>query len=163
MKNMITKLSEGIFNLVRKIIRRIVTWEPLINVARKRASRKVLVECTFQKGAVELDGYGYRVLKLERPQGSSENGYRILVDDILICTIDNEFGKVKFTENSIKNHYELVDHARRILRNLSKGGHKLNESFREYFEEKDSDESRYDRSYESNIQSHLAAVGWQIF
>ena len=163
MKKMIVKVLEGILNLVRKSVRKIVTWQPLYNVARKRANRKMLVEYTMQKGAVELDGSGYKMLKLERPEGLSDKGYNIYVDDILVSHIDNASGKVYFPENAIKNNYELVDHNRRILRNLSKGGLKLNESFREYFENKDSDESRYDRSFESNIHTHLSAVGWQIF
>lgn len=163
MKTMIMKLFEGILNLVRKSMRNIIAWEPLYNVFRKKANRKMLVEYTLQKGAIELDGSGHYILKLERPQGSSENGYRIFIDNTLVCEIKDGDGKVYFPESVIKNDYELVEHVRRILRNLSKGGLKLNESFRTYFEEKDSDESRYDRSYESNIQSHLAAVGWQIF
>lgn len=158
MKNLVLKVLEGILKLVRKVI----SWEPLYNTFRKRASRKALVEYTMQKGAVELDGSGYNVLKLERPQGSSSNGYRILIDNELICAVDDKTGKVRFTENTIKNHYELVEHVRRILRNLSKGGLKLNESFREYFETKDMNDSKYDRSYESNIDTHLCAVGWQI-
>ena len=157
------KVLEGIMKMVKLTVRRIVTWEPLINVARKRASRKVLVEYSMQKGAVELDGSGYKVLKLERPEGSSSNGYRILVDDILVCTIDDKNGKVRFTENAIRNYYELIEHIRQVLRNLSRGGFKLNDSFREYFETKDMNDSKYDRSYESNIDTHLCSVGWQIF
>ena len=162
MKNLVVKILEGILNLVRRSVRQIIAWQPLYNVARKRANRKMLVEYSMQKGAIELDGSGYHVLKLERPEGLSKNGYRIFVDDELICVVDDATGKVSFTESSIKNRYELVEHVRRILRNLSKGGLKLSDSFREYFETKDSDESRYDRSYESNIDTHLCAVGWSI-
>lgn len=143
-------------------MRKVITWQPLYNTARRRVSRKTLVEFTMQKGAVELDGSGYHVLKLERPEGLSENGYRILVDDKLICAVDNETGKVRFTEDAIKNNYELVEHTRRILQNLSKGGLKLNESFGMYFEETENNDSRYDRNFESNIETHLAAVGWEI-
>lgn len=163
MKKMIMKILEGTLNLVRRLVRRIVSWEPLYNVARKRANRKMLVEYTMQKGAVELDNSGHKVLKLERLEGSSSNGYKIMVDDILVCHIEDKSGKVYFPESAVKYNYELVDHTRKILRNLSKGGLKLNESFREYFEEKDNDDSRYDRNFESNISRHLSAVGWQIF
>ena len=163
MKRMLAKVLEGIMNLVRKSVRQIITWHPLYNTFRKRVSRKTLVEYTFQKGAVELDGSGYKVLKLERPEGSSSNGYKILVDDILVCAVDDKFGKVSFTENVIKNKYELVDHTRRILRNLSKGGLKLNDSFREYFETSEKENPRYERNFESNIDTRLSAVGWQIF
>ena len=163
MKNLMLRVLEGMLNLVRKLVRKIVTWEPLYNTARRRISRKTLVEFTMQKGAVELDGSGYHVLKLERPDGLSKNGYRIFIDDILVCSIDGSFGKVSFTEYAIKNHYNLVDHVRRILRNLSKGGLRLKDSFQTYFETKDSDESLYDRSYESNIDTHLCAVGWEIY
>lgn len=163
MKKMIMKVLEGILNLLRKSLRQVVAWEPLYNVARKRANRKVLVEYTLQKGAIELDGSGYHVLKLERPEGISDKGYNIHVDDELVCHVDDKTGKVYFPEGAIKNNYELVTHVRKILRNLSKGGLRLNVSFREYFETKDNDDNRYDRSYESNIDRHLCAVGWQIF
>ena len=163
MKKWVLKVSEGILNLVRKIVRQIIVWQPLYNTFRKRINRKTLVEYTFQKGAVELDGSGYHVLKLERPEGSSDNGFKIYVDDTLVCGIDNTSGKVYFPENVVRNHYELVEHTRKILRNLSRGGLKLNESFRTYFEEKDLDDTRYDRNFESNIDRHLCAVGWQIF
>ena len=162
MKNVL-RILDGIVRMVKMTVRKIIAWEPLYRVTRKRASRKTLVEYTLQKGAIELDGSGYNVLKLERPEGSSKNGYRILVDNILICSIDGIFGKVNFTENAIKNHYELVEHVRKVLRNLSKGGLRLKDSFQTYFEEKDNDESRYDRNFESNIDTHLSAVGWQIF
>ena len=157
------KVLDTVAKFVKLTVRKLIAWEPLFNVTRKRASRKTLVEYSMQKGAIELDGSGYHILKLERPQGLSSNGYKILIDNKLVCEINDEHGKVYFPESTVKNNYELVEHVRKILRNLSKGGLKLNESFREYFESKDSDESRYDRSYESNIQSHLAAVGWQIF
>lgn len=163
MKKMIMKILEGTLNLVRRLVRRIVSWEPFYNTFRKRASRKTLVEYTMQKGAIELDGSGYRVLKLERPEGLSDKGFNIFVDNIHVCHINNESGKVYFPESAVKNNYELVDHTRKILRNLSKGGLRLNESFREYFEMKDNDDSRYDRNYESNIETHLSAIGWQIF
>ena len=159
MKNLVLKVLEVILKLVRKVI----SWEPLYNTFRKRASRKALVEYTMQKGAVELDGSGYKVLKLERPEGSSENGFNILVDNTLICTIDNTTGRVSFTENCIKNNYELVLQVRRILQNLSRGGLKINDTFNQYFEEKEAADSRYDNNYESNIDTHLSAVGWQIF
>lgn len=159
MKKIVLKLLEGIVRSMRKIL----VWEPFYNVFRKKANRKMLVEYTMRKGAVELDGSGYHVLKLERPEGLSNKGYNIYVDDELVCHVDDKTGKVYFPEGAIKNNYELVTHVRKILRNLSKGGLRLNESFREYFEMKDNDESRYDRSYESNISSHLTAIGWQIF
>lgn len=162
MKNSVLRVLEGMLDLVRKLVRKIVTWEPLYNTARRRVSRKTLVEFTMQKGAVELDGSGYHVLKLERPEGISDKGYNIHVDDELVCHVDDKTGKVCFPEGAIKNNYELVTHVRKILRNLSKGGLKLNESFREYFETKDSDDSKYD-NYESNINTHLSAVGWSIF
>ena len=117
----------------------------------------------MQKGAIELDGSGHSILKLERPQGDSSNGYRILIDNTLVCEIKDGDGKVYFPESVIRNNYELVEHVRKVLRNLSKGGLRLNESFREYFDSKDSDESRYDRSFESNIETHLSAIGWSIF
>lgn len=157
-KNIISTLFEGVLKVVRKIL----SWEPFYNVFRKRASRKALVEYTMQKGAIELDGSGYHVLKLERPEGLSKNGFNILVDNTLICTIDNTTGRVSFTENCIKNNYELVEQVRRILRNLSRGGLKLNDSFNQYFEEKEAADSRYDCNYESNISTHLSAVGWSI-
>lgn len=163
MKKSVLRVLEGMLNLVRKLVRKIVTWEPFYNIARKKVSRKTLVEYSLQKGAVELDGSGYHVLKLERPEGLSNKGYNIYIDNEIICHIENESGKVYFPESAVKNNYELVTHVRRILRNLSKGGLKLNESFKAYFEEKDNDELRYDRSYESNISRHLEAVGWQIF
>ena len=163
MKKMIMKVLEGIMNLVRRGMRQVIAWQPLYNTFRKRVNRKTLVEYTMQKGAIELDGSGYNIIELRRELGSNKSDFEIKVDDITVCKIDNASGKVYFTESAIKNNYELVEHIRRILRNLSKGGLKLNESFNEYFEEKDSNESRYDRSYESNIDSHLSAVGWQIF
>ena len=157
------KLLDGILNLVRKSIRQVIAWQPLYNTFRKRASRKTLVEYTMQKGAIELDGSGYSILKLERELGSNESDFEIKIDNIRVCIVGRRDGKVYFNENVIKNHYELVEHVRKILRNLSKGGLKLNESFNEYFEMKDSDDSRYDRSYESNISTHLSSVGWSIF
>ena len=157
------KVLDTVAKFVKLTVRKLIAWEPLFNVTRKRASRKTLVEYSMQKGAIELDGSGHHILKLERPQGLSNNGYSILVDNILICHINDVSGKVYFPESVIRNNYDLVEHIRRTLRNLSKGGLKLNESFREYFESKDSDESRYDRSYESNIETHLSAVGWGIF
>lgn len=163
MKKIIAKLLEGILNLVRKSMRRFIAWDPFYNTARKRMSRKSLVEYSMQKGAIELDGSGYKILKLERELGSSNSDFDIIIDDIKICTINKVDGKVRFSEDVIKNHYDLIEHVRRILRNLSKGGLKLNESFKEYFETKDNDDSKYDRSYESNISTHLSAVGWQIF
>lgn len=162
MKKLVLKVLEGIMRMVKLTVRRIITWEPLFNVARKRANRKMLVEYTMQKGAVELDNSGHKILKLERPEGLSNKGYNIHVDYELVCHVDDKTGKVYFPEGAIKNNYELVTHVRKILRNLSKGGLKLNESFREYFETKDSDDTKYDRNYDSNIDTHLCAVGWQI-
>lgn len=162
MKKLVLRVFERIMSLVRRLMRRIIAWDPLYNTAKKRMNRKSLVEYSLQKGAIELDGSGYHVLKLERPEGLSKNGYRILVDDILICSIDGSFGKVSFTECAIKNHYDLVNHVRGILRNLSRGGLRLKDSFQTYFEEKDSDDRTYD-NYESNIHTHLTAIGWQIF
>ena len=149
--------------MVKLNVRKIIAWEPLFNVTRRRASRKTLVEYCLQKGAIELDGSGYNLLTLKRELGSTESDFEIIIDDIKVCVINKVDGKVNFTENAIKNNYELVEHTRRILRNLSRGGLKLNESFNEYFETKDNDDSKYDRSYESNISTHLSAVGWQIF
>ena len=157
------KVLDTVAKFVKLTVRKLIAWEPLFNVTRKRASRKTLVEYSMQKGAIELDGSGYHVLKLERPQGSSENGYKILVDNITVCEISDYSGKVYFPESAIKNNYKLVEHVRIILRNLSKGGLSLNDSFRTYFEEKDMDDSRYDRNFESNISTHLSAIGWQIF
>ena len=159
MKKIITKLLEGIVRSMRKFL----VWEPFYNVFRKRANRKMLVEYTMQKGAVELDGSGYRVLKLERKLGSTESDFEIIIDDIKVCVISRTDGKVSFTETAIKNHYDLIEHVRSILRNMSRGGLKLNESFNEYFIAKDNDDSHYDRNYESNIERHLSAIGWQIF
>ena len=158
MKNLLRVLDAAV-KMVKLSVRKIIAWEPLYNVTRKRASRKTLVEYTMQKGAIELDGSGYSLIKLERELGSNNSDFEIIVDDIKICKIDKNSGRVYFSENAIKNNYELVEHARRILRNLSKGGLKLNDSFKEYFESKDS----YDNTYESNISTHLSAVGWQIF
>ena len=161
MKNVL-RILDAVVKMVKLSIRKVIAWEPLYRATRKRASRKTLVEYSMQKGAIELDGSGYHVLKLERPEGLSDKGYNIYVDDELVCHIDDKSGKVYFPEGAIKNNYEMVTHIRKILRNLSKGGLKLNESFREYFETKDSDESKYD-NYESNINTHLSAVGWNIF
>ena len=158
MKNLL-RVLDAVVKMVKLSVRKIIAWEPLYNVTRKRASRKTLVEYTMQKGAIELDGSGYSLIKLERELGSNNSDFEIIVDDIKICKIDKNSGRVYFSENAIKNNYELVEHARRILRNLSKGGLKLNDSFKEYFESKDS----YDNTYESNISTHLSAVGWQIF
>ena len=163
MKKIIAKLLEGILNLVRKSMRNVIAWDPFYNVFRKRANRKMLVEYTMQKGAIELDGSGYSILKLERALGSSNSDFEIKIDNITICVISRIDGKVNFTEDAVKNNYNLVENVRRILRNLSRGGLKLNESFNEYFETKDNDDSKYDRTYESNIDTHLSAVGWQIF
>ena len=163
MKKWVLKVSEGLLNLVRRIMRKVISWDPFYNTARKRMNRKALVEYSLQKGAIELDGSGYRVLKLERPEGLSKNGYKIYIDNILVCRVENETGKVYFPENVIKNNYDLIEHVRKILRNLSKGGLNLGDSFRTYFEEKDNEESYYDRSYESNIDRHLTGIGWQIF
>ena len=157
------RILDAVVKMVKLNIRKIIAWEPLYRVTRRRASRKTLVEYSMQKGAIELDGSGFKVLKLERPEGLSRNGFRIYIDDILICNVDSTSGKVGFTENSVKNYYELVNRVRKILRNVSKGGLRIKDAFETYFEENESNDPRYDRSFESNVETRMTAVGWQIF
>lgn len=156
----IKRILDGIMRMVKITFRKIVNWEPLYRAIVKKSSRKVLVEYCMQRGAIQLDGSGYSRLKLERPEGLSENGYRISVDDILVCSIDDKSGKVRFTENAIRNYYDLIEQARVILRNMSRGGLKLNESFRSYFETKDIEDFG---EYQSNAEKHMCGISWAIF
>lgn len=161
MKNSVLRVLEGMLNLVRKLVRKIVTWEPLFRTLSKKAKdNKKVVDLNFTKTACELDKSGHHVIKLETGLDDTKD-FSIIIDDILVAKVSKIRDKVYFTENAVKHNYELVEVVRNLLRRISKYG-KLNNLLNDYFEISEKENPRYDRSYESNIETHLSAVGWQI-